>query len=231
MLFTTSAFHLIPYILTCEIKLKCLDYFACLYCMLWCDSKDWHGLKWHWDSCCQFPITSSLPKLIAKHTPKLESKGTGTFLQCTIWTGDLSSDWHLPPCCSSPLITCCGKKTTHTMWSKGNCLFPACDCDSNCWPVHALIVYLQIQGTRLTQLQEAQHVATDNWTCHWWPNQPSTNDPCLVGRAEPCTVGRAEPCTGRAERMNPARKETNEWTLATVPWMNQLLLVCPGAHS
>ena len=190
VLFTTSAFHLIPYILTCEIKLKRMDYFACLYCMLWCDSKDWHGLKWYWDSCWQFLITSSLPKLIAKHNPELESKGTRTFLECTIWTGDLSSDWHLPRCCSSSLITCVGKRQLIQCDQKEGAYFQHVIVTSTVgqymlylyvywYRGHARHSYKRLQPSRPSvEWETAQQAATDNWTCHWWPNQPSTNDPC-----------------------------------------------------
>lgn len=66
VLFITITFHFIPYIFTCEIELNHMDYFACLYGVLW-----FHRL-----ACTKvtLPITSSLPKRIAKHAPELEFK-------------------------------------------------------------------------------------------------------------------------------------------------------------
>lgn len=125
VLFITITFHFIPYIFTCEIELNHMDYFACLYGVLWFHRLTWTKVTLRW-----FSITSCLPKPIAKHASELELKGTepGT---------------SQPTSFSSPLVAWCWKDTNHNALyctTKGKCLLRTCECDTNCWPVHPLIV-------------------------------------------------------------------------------------------
>jgi hypothetical protein len=143
---TFTRFHLTSYILTCEIQFNCMNY---VYSVLWFYRLAWTELTMRY--LLPIPITYFLPKQIAKHAPKRNTKGNGHLPSGRCSIGNLSTMdiWLLSAdrLCYEDSVTRLSHSTT-----KGNSLFLTCEWDSNCWSVYTnhfvlLSPCLQPQGT------------------------------------------------------------------------------------
>lgn len=95
--------------------------------------------------------------------------------------------------------------------AKGNCLFPVCEYDSNCWPKHTIVCFVIPATTDTVDTPTQLHDATPNAT---------TQQARHSARDSPASSHR---------QLNPARVEPKE--KATSMSESTAVLVCPGAHS
>lgn len=116
------------------VKFNYTNYlFTCMVCF---DPKYWHGLHWL-RQLLTIPYHPPLPKQIAKHTPEIEEVIKLSASVIRTGTSMLLMLLDAPLLC----LPAVGKrhKPQHSSTAKRKCLFPTCECDSNCWQVHALI--------------------------------------------------------------------------------------------